>query len=52
MRRKVVAMSGKVLVGQLGGNSKMVCFLRSFQRYPSRLSSFHDHFQPQKGVQP
>ena len=50
MRRKVVAISRKVLVGQLGGNSKMVWFLRSFQRYPSRLCSFHDHFQPKKGT--
>ena len=34
MRRKVVAISRKVLVGQLGGNSKMVCFFALFPMIP------------------
>ena len=45
MRQKFVAISLKVLVGQLCAKKQNdTVFLRSFQRYPSRLCSFHDHF--------
>ena len=34
MRRKVVTISRKVLVGQLGGNSKMIRFFALFPTIP------------------